>query len=474
MRDQTKEQALFEHSPIPQAVARLAFPTVIGQIIMVVYNIADTFFIGLTGSDAMVTAVTICMPAFMILSAISNLFGIGGASVMSRAMGARMSERARRTASFALWGCLSVSLLYIAGVWACKDWVIDALGGSEPAVHAYASDYLMTTVVAGGIFASMSALLAHLVRAEGRSVSASVGIALGGVLNMALDPLFMFVILPAGNEVLGAAVATALSNVVSLMYFAVVFRMGRGHSALNARITKEMLQDGIPQDVFNCGLPACLMTLMENVSYAVLDNLMALGGVAVQAGIGVAKKLNMLAHCIVRGMSQGVLPLISYNYAAGNDARVKKTVAVSMSASVTLSALCMAVCLAFNRQLVGAFIQNGGESVEYGAQFLRILCLGAPFSACAYALISFFQAVGCGMKSFVLAVMRKGVLDIPLMFILARLDSTNGVVWATPIADVLCSVAAVCLFVSFLRSQERDSGRRAPIRACSAALSEGG
>lgn len=459
MRDQIREQALFEESPIIQAIIRLAFPTVIGQIIMVIYNMADTFFIGLTGSDAMVTAVTICMPAFMFLSAISNLFGIGGASVISRALGARKMERARDTASFAFWGCLALTLLYTLGVWVFMDAFIDVLGGSNAAVHTYARSYLIATVVFGGIFAAMSTFFSHLVRSEGKSIHASVGIALGGVLNMILDPLFMFVLLPKGNEVLGAAVATSLSNMISLLYFVAVFRSNNERSVLRIHFKTSMFRDGIPADVFSCGLPACLMTLFENISYTVLDNLMALNGIAMQAGIGIAKKINMLAHCIVRGMSQGVLPLISFNYASGNHKRMKGAVTISMTISIALSALCMAVCLTFNKTLVGLFIQNGGESVEYGARFLRILCIGAPFSACAYAVISFFQAVGCGMKSFILAILRKGILDIPMMFLLNAVVPIYGIVWATPIADIICSIAAICLFTKFLSKQIIHTGK---------------
>lgn len=456
MRDQIKEQALFEHSPIVEAIVRLAFPTVIGQIIMVIYNIADTFYIGLTGSDAMVTAVTICMPAFMFLSAISNLFGIGGASVISRAMGVRQIDRAQHTASFAFWGCLVITLIYQLGAWIFIDWFIDVLGGSNVQVHSYAQGYLITTVCIGGFFASMSTFFSHLVRSEGRSVHASVGVALGGILNMVLDPLFMFVILPKGQEVLGAAVATTLSNAISLLYFVIVFRSHNDRSILKISYSRAMFEGGIPKDVFNCGLPACLMTLFENISYAVLDSLMALNGIAMQAGIGVAKKINMLSHCIVRGMSQGVLPLISYNFAAKNHKRMKDAVTISMFISIVLSSICMAVCLLFNHQLVGLFIQNGTESVDYGAKFLCILCLGAPFSACAYAVISFFQAVGSGFKSFVLAMMRKGVVDIPMMFILNAIYPIYGIVMATPIADVLCSIVAVCLFVDFLKKSHLE------------------
>ena len=451
MHENSRERALFESSPIPRAILRLALPTVIGQAILVIYNMADTFFIGLTGSDAMVSAVTVCTPAFMFLSAISNLFGVGGSSVISRALGCRLHERARCASSFAFWGCLLTTLLYALGAFLLLDPFIDALGGSDAAVHAQARSYLTVTVALGGLCTSMSALLAHLVRSEGRSTQASVGIVLGGLLNIALDPLFMFVLLPRGQEILGAAIATTLSNLISLLYFALLMGRTRSRSVLRVAPVPGMLTQGIPFAVLSCGLPACLMTLLENISYAVLDHLMALSGVAMQAGLGVAKKVNMLAHSIVRGMAQGVLPLISYNYASGNHVRMRRAATLSMLISVALASLCMAVCLTFSEPLIALFIPHGTQSVRCGARFLRILCIGGPFSACAYAIISFFQAVGCGLRSFVLAILRKGLLDIPLMFLLRCFSPVYGIVMATPIADIVCCAAAALMYISFLR-----------------------
>lgn len=451
-----REKTLFEDVPVLEAIFKLAVPTVVGQIILVLYNMADTFFIGLTGSDAMITAATVCMPAFMFLQAISNLFGVGGASVISRALGARDLQRAKDTASFAFWGCATLTLVYSLGAWLFAGPFVDLLGGSNPLVHDYAVEYLTFTVVVGGLATSLNALLAHLVRSEGRSLQASIGVALGGVMNIALDPLFMFVILPRGYETLGAAIATALSNVIALGYFlVVVLREGkRSILRLSPRRLGKSIRGRIPADVLTTGLPACLMTLCENVSYAVLDALMAVSGTALQAGLGVAKKVNMLAHSIVRGMSQGVLPLIGYNYASGDHKRMKASITLSMALSIAMAALCMTISLVFSRQLIGLFIPGGSESVTYGAAFLRILCLGGPFSACAYALISFFQAVGKGMRSFVLAILRKGLLDIPLMFLLNRLLPIFGVVWATPITDVICCCISIAMFVAFLRGQE--------------------
>ena len=449
MKDRAAQTRVFEQYPVVRAVLALAVPTVISQIILVIYNMADTFFIGLAGSDAMITAVTVCMPAFMFLSAISNLFGVGGASVIARALGAGDPVRARRAAAFAFWGCACVTLAYSLGAWLLLDPFVDLLGGSDPAVHPAACRYLMWTVALGGVATSLNALLGHLVRSEGRSMQAGVGIALGGLLNIALDPLFMFALLPRGNEVLGAAIATCLSNLIAALYFLAVMYYYRQRTALSLRPRRDALADGVPGEVLSTGLPACLMTLCENVSYAVLDNLMALSGTMMQAGIGVAKKVNMLAHCMTRGMAQGVLPLIGYNYAAGNFHRMKSAVRISAAISVSLSALCTTACLIFSRQLVGLFIQHESDSILYGARFLRILCLGGPFSACAYAIISFFQAVGQGRKSLLLALLRKGILDIPMMFLLLRAIPLYGIVWATPIADVLCCATALTLFTEF-------------------------
>ena len=455
-----REKWLFSSSPIMEAIVRLAFPTVIGQIILVIYNMADTFFIGLTGSDAHVTAVTVCMPAFMFLSAISNLFGVGGSSVIARSLGQEKFDRVKQASSFALWGCLLTTALYSLGAWLLIHPFVDILGGTDPSVHATAVQYLLITVVLGGMGASLSALFGHLVRSEGRSLQASVGIALGGILNIGLDPLFMFVLLPRGNEVLGAAVATALSNLISLAFFLfIIFRRGR-HSVLGFRPSARSLKDGVPGDIFSAGLPACLMTLFENISFTVLDKLMSASGVMMQAGLGVAKKVNMLAHSIARGMAQGVLPLIGYNYASGDHRRMRNAVLLSAGISVGLATLFMAACLAFSRPMIELFIQSGSHAVTYGARFLRILCIGGPFSACAYAFISFFQATGMGRRSFLLAILRKGLLDIPMMFALNSLIPLYGIVWATPITDILCCGVSIALFASFLRTHTNLGGEK--------------
>ena len=458
MKNQSTE--LFESIPVFRAVIKLALPTVIGQIILVIYNMADTYFVGLTGSDAMLTAVTVCMPAFMFISAISNLFGIGGAATISHALGRRNPGRAGSASALALYGCILTAVVYSLLTALMLDPFADLLGGSHPTVHMHSVVYLRITVVFCGVFTAVGTLLSHLIRSEGRSAQASFGIAMGGILNIILDPLFMFVILPRGNEIAGAAIATALSNVIVCLYFILLVRSFRKKgTSLTFRADRDAFRSGTAREILMTGLPACLMTLCENISYAVLDHLMAASGMAAQAGVGVAKKVNMLAHCIVRGMSQGVLPLIAYNYAGGDYKRMKDAFTIAASMSVAMSCISMLACLLFTGQLIGIFINTEGESLYYGIRFLRILCLGCPFSAFAYAVISFFQAVGENRRSFLLAVLRKGALDIPLMIVLNMMIRIYGIVAATPITDIVCCTAAAVWFVQCLNKIKKNPGR---------------
>ena len=446
-----RKRKLFEEDSVLKVVLKLALPTIISQIILVIYNMADTFFIGLTGSDVKLSAATVCLPAFMFLSAIANLFGIGGAATISRAMGVGNRDRAHAAASFAFWGCTLTTLFYSLLAFLLRYQFLYLLGGIHKEVLQEAVGYLNITVVIGGVFTSLNSLLSHLVRSEGRAVRAGIGIALGGVLNIALDPLFMFVILPKGQEVVGAALATMISNLIACSYFLLLLpRLKKRGSVLNIHFRPKTWEKKMVTEVLKTGLPACLMTLFENISYAVLDHLIAYGGIAMQAGIGVAKKVNMLAHSIVRGMAQGVLPLIAYNYGRGNITRMRRSVLTSSLLSVLLASICMAISLIFAEPLVNIFTSDGPSQFA-GAKFLRIICLGCPFSAFGYAIISYMQAVNENGKSFLLAVLRKGLLDIPLMFVLFYLVSSESTVWATPIADVFCCIMAIILFIVSLR-----------------------
>ena len=240
------------------------------------------------------------------------------------------------------------------------------------------------------------------------------------------------------------SIATACSNWIAFFLMLFLQYRRRHDSALSFRPAfcpdREMAAR-----ILSTGLPACIMTLFENISYACLDRLMMANGTAAQAGLGVAKKINMLAHATVRGLTQGVLPLIAYNHASKDYRRMKTVIRDTVLTSLAIGLGCMAACLVAARPLVGIFLQPG-ESLTLGMRFLRILCIGAPFSACAYTFISFFQAVGRWKRSFLLAVLRKGFLDIPLMFLFCLVNPLSGIVAATPTADIVCCLTALWLY----------------------------
>lgn len=195
-----QEQKIFEEYPVHKAVASMVLPTIASQIIFVIYNLADTWYVGLTGDANAVAAVSLCLPVYTILSAISNLFGIGGAASISRALGRNSREDAKNIFALSLWGALIGAAIYS----------ILILSTMRPLL-----------ALIGGIPTILAPTIGHLIRAGGFSKTASFYMILGAVINIGFDPLFMFVILPAGNEVTGAAVATALANLIALAGFVI-------------------------------------------------------------------------------------------------------------------------------------------------------------------------------------------------------------------------------------------------------------
>ena len=479
-----KKKDLFEKQPVLKAIFSLAIPSIIGQLILVIYNMTDTFFIGQAStmidsslSSELVAGVTICMPVYMILSAISNLFGIGAASVISRSLGKGNAWRAKNSSRFAFYSCLLTTIIYCLLVLLISAPLANFLSGNAPETARFAREYILYCIVIFGVPTALNTLFSHLLRAQGKSLHASIGIAIGGILNCALDPLFMFVIFPIEKAAIAAALATGVGNLVALIYYLVLFIISRKKLVISLKFSKKIFSEGIPGEVIKVGTPACLMTLCENISYMILDNLVgtviiAKGATkealtqsaAALAGVGVAKKINMLAHSIVRGMTQGVLPLIGYNKSSGNRKRMSKVVYASGGISLAVASVCMVVSLIFSRPLSEIFVHEH-LSIFRASEFLTILCIGAPFSAAGYTVISFFQACGKAWRSLILALLRKGIMDIPMMLIFYFVAIASGdnhgpelIVWATPIADMVCCVVSLILFYVYLKNHGNNKG----------------
>lgn len=208
---------LFEETPVPKALASLAIPTIISQLIVMIYNLADTFFIGQTNDPYKVAATSMAYVLFFMLNALANLFGIGGGTLISQLLGQNRPDEAKAVSSFSFYGTILVTALYCLGCYVFMTPILNLMGASENTL-GFARDYTLWVVVIGGLPATLSMAMSHLLRSEGHGSKASFGLSMGGILNIILDPIFMFILLPNGQEVAGAAIATMISNVIALIY----------------------------------------------------------------------------------------------------------------------------------------------------------------------------------------------------------------------------------------------------------------
>lgn len=277
---------LFERTPVNRAVIKLIIPTIISQIITVIYNMADTFFIGQMNDPDQVAAATLIMPPFIMLTGIANLFGIGGSSLISRSLGVGDRERAEKCASFSIWGSAAAALIYGLTIYLLRPVIFPFLG-TDANTYDYCTEYVFWTICIGSVPTVISSCLAHLIRAEGYSKESSFGVALGGILNIILDPILIF---PLKMGIIGAAIATMLSNVIAAVYFIVLLYKNRERTVIRFSLHKFTLKHGIPREILLVGFPSFVMTLMSIFSNTVLNKMVVSYSNQAIAGMGSQKR----------------------------------------------------------------------------------------------------------------------------------------------------------------------------------------
>ncbi len=436
----------------------LVVPTVISQIITVIYNMADTFFIGQLGDPNQVAAASLSLPLFLLTTGLANLFGIGGASLISRSLGLGDNDKARRVSAFCIWTSAAAAFIYGLLIFLLRGKILPMIG-TDDFTYDFCSDYLFWTLTIGAVPTVLNAALAHLVRAEGYSGQASFGVTLGGGLNIVLDPVFIF---GFDLKITGAAIATMLSNLIATAYFIIMIISKRRSLCLTLNPKFYSVADGIPKEVLLVGLPSSIMNLMGIFSNITLNKLLVNYSNAAVAGIGIAKKIDMLSFAIANGLSQGVIPLIGYNFSSKNIARMKGAIRTTLILSLSVTTVGAILLFTCAGPLVRAFIDDA-ETVRYGSMFQRIICVTGPFTAITTVIISIFQSVGKKGQPLLLSMLRKGGLDVPFMFLLDYLGGANAIAWATPIADCGAMLAGLLLFVPMWKKMGSEENRAAGI-----------
>lgn len=449
--EDAKKTELFESLPIPKAVMQLAIPTVISSLVMVLYNLADTYFVGMLNDPIQNAAVTLAAPVLLAFNAVNNLFGVGSSSMMSRALGRGDMDTVYKSSAFGFYCALISGILFSLLYTVFSAPLLVVLGASEETAKA-TGEYLLWTVSFGAAPAILNVVMAYLVRAEGAALHASIGTMSGCFLNIILDPIF---ILPWGLNLgaAGAGCATFLSNCVACLYFFVLLfvRRGRTYVCISPRQFRPTVR--IVRGVCGVGVPASIQNLLNVTGMTVLNNFAASFGSDAVAAMGIAQKINTMPFQIALGISQGIMPLISYNYASGNTRRMKKTFFFTARISLMFLILVMLGYLFFADSLVRMFMQNEGI-VAYGTAFLRGMCLAMPFLCMDFLAVGVFQACGLGKNAFVFAILRKIVLEIPALFLLNWLFPLYGLAYAQLVAEVILAAAAVIVLARLFRRLE--------------------
>ena len=440
---------IFERMSVPKALAVMAVPTVISQIIALIYNIADTWFIGMTDNPYMVAATSLVGTVYLLTAGVANLFGVGGGNLVVRLMGKKDPEEARKVASLSFLMAAGSALLFSCICLIFMNPLLRLLGASDMTI-GYARQYLLCVVILGGLPTVLSSTMSAMLRNIGYSKEAGFGIGLGGVLNIVLDPVFMFLLLPDGWEVLGAALATMLSNIIAFIYFLCIYRRvsAEGLLAIPRRIEK--IRPDSMSSIFSVGVPAAMGLVLYDLTNMVINRLSSVHGDLELSAIGIVLKVERLPQNVCIGICLGMMPLVAYNYAANNRERMMAVFRAARTAGCIVCLISLVLYRGFADTIIRLFISEP-STVAFGTEYLRIRSFAAIFMFLSFHVVHFMQAVNRGKTSMGLAAIRQLCLNIPILILLDHLFGMTGVVWTQTIADTINVAVSYLIFTGIVR-----------------------
>ena len=441
---------VFESIPVPAAVRTMAIPMIMGQLITLIYNMADTFFIGKINDPDMVAAASLILPVFNFSLSIAGLAGIGGGSLISRLLGRKNEAEAEKVSNFSIWFSICIAGLFSVLVYVFMRPLLSALGANED-TFGFASSYAFCVIVLGGIPTVMTNVLSNLVRSIGESKHAGIGVMTGGIINIGLDPLFMFVIFPKGQEIIGAGTATLLSNIISCVYFIIVIKRLGDDSVIKLRTPAYLPSRESIKSIFSVGIPSSVVTFLFDLDYVVLDRLMAGYGNTALAAIGIVLKAERLPLNVGLGICHGMVPLTAYNYSSGNYKRMREIADYSRTLGIVIAVISICLYEIFSPWIMRFFIADAG-TVTLGADFLRVRTIATLFMFMSFFHVHLFNSFGLGRKALFLGLMRWAVFNIPMLFLFNKLFGMYGLVWSQTAADIITVIMSFRVYMNFLRT----------------------
>ena len=438
MRDKTTE--VFANAPVPRAVISNVIPSIISMLMVLIYNLADTFFIGQTKDAYMVAGVSVATPAFLFFMAVGMLFGIGGTSLISRLLGEGNAEKAKHTSAFCFFTSTAIGVVSMILIFIFAKPVCGMIGASRDTME-YASQYLR--IVSIGIpFLIISNAFSNIIRAEGHARTAMSGMIIGNMMNVVLDPVM---ILLFGWNVAGAAIATVIGNVFSAAFY--IYHIVRKSTVLSINIRDYKISEGIATGVMAIGIPASLNSILMSVSHILINNQMKQFGDMAVAGLGVAIKVNMIVVMLLIGLGVGIQPLLGYCYGAGNKKRYVAVLKFSTVLALCMSLVMTLICYFGAGTLVNAFLEDK-NAYDYGILFARTYIYSGPIMGILFVYVNAIQSMGAAVQALILNISRQGLVYIPILFMFkAIFNNERMLAAAQPVTDYIAATLAVVLFM---------------------------
>lgn len=443
------EHELMGKLKVSKAVAKMAVPSVISSLVTVVYNMADTFFVGQTGDPLQVAAVSLTNPIFILMMAFANMFGMGGSAVLSMALGAKDERRAKNASSFVTYASLIVGVVFALILIIFMDPIL-ALFGANAETYEFARGYTFH-IAYGAPFIIWSAAASFIVRAEGASREAMIGSMIGTIANIVLDPIFISVL---GQGTAGAAIATTIGNVLASAYYLWYFL--RKSSALSISWKYFTVRSGILTKICSAGLPTAIFSALMSVSTIVLNQLLVVYGNDPVAAIGIVFKANMFITFLQMGLANGVQPLLGYNYGAGNVERFREVESYTKKCCLAAGVIATVLYFVFREPIIGLFISDS-DVIAYGVRMLIAYMLSGPVIGILFVNMNCMQSVGHAFPATVLSVLRQGILLIPLLYLFQALFGLNGVILGQSVTDYIAVILSVFLWRKIRRGLEKKS-----------------
>lgn len=436
-----KSTEIFANAPVPKAVMTNVIPSIISMLMVLVYNLADTFFIGQTKDAYMVAGVSIATPAFLLFMAVGMLFGIGGTSYISRMLGEGSHQKAKSASAFCFWTGLTIGVVAMIVITINAVPVCRMIGASDDTI-GHASDYLR--IVAVGIpLLILSNSFSNIIRSEGHAKTAMMGMIIGNIMNVILDPIM---ILGLGWNVAGAAWATVIGNLCSAGFY--IFHLLKKSDLLSINPKDYTVRGGVASGVMVIGVPAALNSVLMSFSNILVNNQMAHYGDMAVAGLGVAMKVNMIVVMLLIGLGSGIQPLLGFCFGAGNRKRYMEVLKFSCILAFGMSAVMTVICYCGAGPLVSAFLEDP-DAYDYGILFARTYIYSGPIIGIMFVFMNAIQSMGAALPALILNVSRQGLVYIPVLFIMrAVFDNPRMIAAAQPITDYFAVIMAFILFVT--------------------------